>query len=311
MVWALQKKASSSAVRGGVMLAGLAAAISGGTASGAIVFADGFGTDTHPGGALNSPSHGVTSSGFNIYTRYATGGTATIVNDATLASDALSVADTDGTAATAFPIVLNFPHRLSISNVGEQISLSFRFRYLNNGSSANANNFRFGLFGNNDTQVTDNGQTTSADDFGYYAAIGSGNQTPATTSLLFRENGGTDPITAATDRVNLPVTSATGTGLNDNNVHTALLTLTRASASSVDVSLSIDGGPAYTATDTGTAPGTIRTTFDLVAIGTGFGATGLQYAVDDVTVTGVPEPTAVGLAAIGLAGGLLRRRKRA
>ena len=150
----------------------------------------------------------------------------------------------------------------------------------------------------------DNQPTASDNDQGYYVQIGDAAQT--NTNLFYNEAGGTPTILSGTDRAN--VASNTGVpAIADNLGHSALFTVTRTNATTITLSLSIDGGTAVTGTTTN-----LRTQFDEIAFSDGFVAVPLNFEIDDVQVnasTVVPEPAGLGLLAAG-AGLLLRRRRK-
>lgn len=300
---------------GGLVAAGSAAVaallLSAGTASAVTIASDGFETATHPSGfrsvATASPAPG--NNGVPFYAVKATG-TATLAADAAVGGASPTALVTSGVAGgTNYALVGNLPLVGTLDNVNDNVTLSFRFRFLNQGTATASNaNFRFGLFSSNGSVVTGENQTTNSDnDTGYYAQIGDAAQ--ATNNLFYNEAGGTTTILSGTDRAVVNA-STTVAAIADNAGHGVVFSLTRTSATAVALSLSIDGGAAVT----GTAGGTLRTAFDEVAFSNAFVATSMNYAVDDVSVIAtsfaIPEPT-TGLAAAGaLVGGMLVRRRR-
>lgn len=265
----------------------------------AVLTNDGLESSTHPTGDRTS----ATAPGIPFYTRFATGGSASIVSDATLGSKALSIADTESSTSTSFPVVGVLPSAANL-DINDILSVSFRFRYVNSGASTASNNgFRFGLADSNLTAVTADGQANSDNDPGYYVALGFGGTLPATNAIFYNETGGIGNILSGTDRAAATASSNTGTNINNNSVHTATFSLTR-NASTITLSLVLDGAAPITATSTSN----LRTRFDEIAFGGGFSVTGQAYMVDDIVVTHVPEPATMGLAA--LAAPLLLRRRR-
>ncbi len=263
------------------------------------LLSDGFETSTHAAGNRTI----ATAPGAAFYTRYNINGSASIVSDATLGSRALSVADTaDG--AFSFPVIGKLPSAVDLQ-VNETISLSFRFRYVNNGTSNTAtfNGFRFGLEDSATTAISGDNDTNSDNDRGYYAGLGFSGSTPTTSQIFYNEAGGLSQILSGNDRASITASANTGTGPNDNNVHTASLSVKR-TATAIQLSLVVDGGTPIT----GSSSTNMRTRFDELAFGGGFTTTGQAYMVDDVVVSYVPEPALIGL--VTLAFPLMARRRR-
>lgn len=288
-----------SSLLAGLVVAGLGTAAS---AAPITLVNDTFDTATHPTGFRTVAA----GSGVPFYTRAA--GTAAIVNDAGLGSDALNVLDTDSSTGTSMPLIAPLPQTVTLNTVGDSVTLSFRFRYTTNGTApAGGNNFRFGLFSSSGTPITGDNTAETDNDIGYYAGIGSGGTTPATNAIFYEETGGIGNILGGTDRTSIVASTNTGLGLNNNSPHTASLTLTR-TASGVQLALSIDGAAAITGTDTST----LRTSFDQIAFGGAFATVGNGEVIDDVQVTynAVPEPAALGTVALAVGATAIRRRRR-
>ena len=285
---------------GRIAVLGLAGAAMAGSAGAAIVITDGFEAATHPTGFRSV----ATAPGVPFWATKSTNGTASLVADGTFGSQALTVTST---TATNYPVVAPFGGFSTLTNVGDTVNLSFKFRFTNQGTATPSNaNFRFGIEGSQGTFVTADGQTaTSDDDKGFYVQIGDTAQ--ATNNLFYQENGGTTSILSGGDRT-IVTASNTVAGLADNAIHTASLTLTR-NAGTIGLSLSIDGGAAVT----GTSSNASIASFDEIAFSNGFATTSMNFAIDDVSVTAtnfaVPEPATAGLIALGAVGALARRRR--
>jgi hypothetical protein len=281
----------------------------GSTASAAFVIAnDGFETDTHPTGfrtvAVASPVPG--NNGIRFFTvKDPNAASASITNDVVLGSNALVVNNTPN--STSFPIVGNLPLFPTLNNVNDNVTLTFRFRFLNAPTSAPSNSaFRFGIYSSNGTPVTGDNQIGASDnDQGYYVQIGDADQ--VVNNLFYRESGGTSPILGGTDR-STGNASAGVAGITDTNAHTAAFSITRTDAATYRLALSIDGGTPVTMN-----AGTPYTQFDQIAFSNGFGNPAMNFAIDDVrieaTAYAIPEPASLSLAAIGAIGLLARRRR--
>lgn len=285
------------------VLGGLSVGAWAGNAGAAVVVSDSFETATHPTGDRTVAA----GQGVQWFVRNPTGGSAVIGSDATFGSNALAVTNTS-TSAVSYPVTAPLGGVATLANVGDSITVSFSFRFLNAGSVNDGNsNFRFGIHNSMGAPPSADGQQSNTDnDQGYYAAIGDAAQ--GTAGLFYNEAGGTAPILGGTDRANVAA-SAGVAAITDANVHTAALTLTRTDATHVGLSLTIDGGAAVTGSD---STANLRTTFDEISFGDAFiSGTQLNFALDNVQVDAtaftVPEPGALGLAA---AAGLLARRKR-
>ncbi len=269
---------------------------------------DGFEISTHPTGfrsvATSSAAPG--ANGIPFYAVKGAGGTSTIVADGAFGGNALDVSGT--TVSTNYPVVGLLPIYPTLTNVGDTVSLSFRFRFTNQGTATAANsNLRFGLHSSAGTTVSGDGQTSTSDnDVGYYVQIGDAAHT-ATDTLFFNENGGTTTILSGTDRSSIAASSLVG-GIANNNVHAVLFTLTRSSPTAIGLSLSIDGGTAVT----GSSTSNLRTLFDQVSFSNSFVLNPMQYRIDDVEINAtsfqVPEPSFVAMA-MGVPMLLLRRRR--
>jgi PEP-CTERM motif. len=281
------------------------AAISFQQASAVTVVNDGFEPATHPGGFRSvAVAPGVP------FIQPDTGtGTASLVTDDNMGNPvgnkALSVISTS--TATSHVLTANLGGTISLANVSDTMTLSFKIRLTNTPTSTNGG-FRFGLYGTNGTVglTEGSGLGNPNNDTGYYASLGTNNSVPAANNFLFSESGGTSPILAGLDRAS--INSAAGISLNDALFHTLSLTVTRATSTTMSVSFSFDGGTAIAGTTT-----VLYTSFDEIAISDGFQAIPTTYNIDDVLLTAsnftpVPEPAVAGLAGFGLLALLKRRR---
>lgn len=253
---------------------------------------DGFETTTHPSGDRTVAS----GTGAAFYTRALSATqTLAITNDATFGSNVLAFDDSTA-GGQSEGIIVPLSSAINLENTGDYLTVSFSFRYTNNGAAgANEANFRFGLFNSQGSAVTGDNQTASANDTGYYVQVGSGGAATASTNVFYEETGLTSPILGGTDRAN-KTASSSGFGINDDAIHTASFTLTRTSATVMGLSLSIDG-----TTITGSDTTTLITSFDEIAFANGFGVTGLDFMLDNVVLTSsVPEPSIAGLSTLAL-----------
>jgi len=283
----------------------VAALLSAAASHAAIITNDDFGLATHPTGDRHEPD----GSGMKFLTRDSAGAiSATIALDAGLNSEALLVTDLNNPQSTSKPIIGLLPRTLQLASTNDFVNLTFSFRFLNNASvTAAAANFRFGIFSSAGTPVTSDGQTTSDNDRGYYVQVGSSGTTrPTAGNTLYNEGGTILPILASTDRTSITASSA-GVAINDSNVHTASFTVTRASATTMTLALSIDGAAAITGTD---ATANFRTSFDEIAFSNGFTNPALNYAIDNVVVSSsVPEPATSVLFGTGGLFAIAKRRR--
>ena len=192
--------------------------------------------------------------------------------------------------------------------VGDYIELSFTFRYPGSAPSSNTNGLRFGLY--NDLGETMTGDAANREDansginsLGYYANITTGS--PATvTNAFYREFGGTNGVLTGADRSSAVGTTATDLGINDTDLHTAIMRIT-ATAAGVTLTGSIDG--TTFATGNASAPDATYRTFNQIAISSNVTATPLF--IDDVTVIHVPEPATAFLGSLGIMLFFSRRRR--
>jgi hypothetical protein len=192
--------------------------------------------------------------------------------------------------------------------VGDYIELSFSFRYAASAPGNSTNGFRFGLY--NDVGETMSSDAANRDDpnagissVGYYGSISTGS--PGTPSNAFyREFGGTNGILTGDDRSSAVGNNSANMGLNDTDVHTAVMRIT-ATAGGVSLTGSIDGitfasGPANT-------PTADYRTFNQIAFASN--VTNTSLFLDDITLVYVPEPAAALLGGLGALFSLCRRRR--
>jgi len=288
----------SKIVRAAIGL-GIFVGVAASTAMSAIIVDDDFSTTKHPSNFRTVPAPGL--GGIPFYTRYSVTGSSTA-----------SIVDGEfriESPGTNFPVIGLLPGTVSLANVGDTVSASFNFRFLNPDTATDSNSsFRFGLHGSNGTPVTGDNQTDSDNDQGYYVQIGDAAQTAG--NLMYREGGGQGTITNGNDR-GAPTASGGVAAITDTNFHTALLTITRDTATTMQVSLKIDAAATVTGSFT-----TLYTSLDEISFANGFSSPTLSYAIDNLVIdasnfTPVPEPSTVGLAAAGIIGAwtVFRRRK--
>ena len=129
---------------------------------------------------------------------------------------------------------------------------------------------------------------------------------------MYRESGTLGTITNGDDR-GAPTASGGVVGITDTNSHSALLTITRNTATTMQVSLKIDNAATVTGSFT-----TLYTSLDEISFANGFASPTLSYAIDNLVIdasnfTAIPEPSTLGLAAAGMISCciLIRRRKLA
>jgi autotransporter-associated beta strand protein len=142
--------------------------------------------------------------------------------------------------------------------IGDQLSFSFDFR-LPNLPATPTNTTKglvFGIFGDNSTPVTADfssapGNANSTDDLGYSGAIAVG--TVGDVSLWRDNPGGNATGLDPVDTIFANNTAKAGSLIDDQNKHTALMTITRTGTTTDVVSVSLDGNVMFTATDTTTS----------------------------------------------------------
>jgi hypothetical protein len=234
---------------------------------------------------------------------YYTNGPTVSVTDGTM------VVSTTSTSTTIFRRIAGEFTDQSLTAVGDKITLSLDFK-LTDITVANVSRaFRFGLFTTNGTSQTVDSTTTAeatvtnlSDDKGYFVGIGQGTG----TSALLREDGVGASFMAGTDTAYLPASSATP-NITDTNWHTAVLTITKDTASTVFLEFNLDGG-AIDLSNGGST--TVYTTFD--EIGFSNGAYNTDFVVDNIVVdfAPIPEPATLSLLALGgfFAASLRKRR---
>ena len=223
-------------------------------------------------------------------------------------------------AASIFRGIVGVFGSTSLGAVGsgsDTLTLSFDFRLVG-GISSNGAGFRFGLYNDNGTSFTGDGNpadTTSqaTDDFGYRAAFGTGSSSGRDMS---RDNGGGDGgILSGSDNVGLALSSSTSLALNDNNPHSAVFAVSRTGALTFSLRAQVFSGTGGTGSVIGeasvsneTPPNGSFVTFN--EIGIGFGNANNDFAIDNVLLTGnVPEPSTLCLLAVAGALTAVRRRR--
>lgn len=241
------------------------------------------------------PNGGTGTAGWSIYNSVA-GATISNPSDTTLtpaggtAADALAYTYTGTGAFTG--VASNFgPISL---NDGDKIILTLDFRFT---SAAPSSGATFLLFLGN--QATPG--TLAATDKSY-GLIGSTNNAPGNA---FRYDAGTsNSMIAGTDRTSVGTASATAQNIGDTLRHTLTFSIER---SGLDYILSggVDGNSV-----THTQVGANQFSFNTMGLGivTNTSTTPAAIAIDNVTLTSVPEPSAALLGGLGLLG-LLRRRR--
>lgn len=276
-----------------------------------IIASDSFELSDHPTGFRTTPTG--SGHGMQFFSRNAVGSgngyTPSIISDPTFGSLVLNSNDTT-TALVGQELFGILPTTISLVNPNDYITLSFSFRFLNEGTaSSNVGGFRFGLEYSNGTPVTGDGQGNISDfDKGYYTQIGVNSTPPGSGAVFFNEGGGIAPTLGGTDRMAINATT-NGLSVNDNAVHTASFTISLVTATSVKLTMTIDGNTVQTNADSTT---TVRPIFDEIIFGDGFVSSPVNYNLDNIQVTSnVPEPGSISLLlASSLALGMVRRRRR-
>jgi len=208
-----------------------------------------------------------------------------------------------GNNAMEFPLsafnadVINFAS--TTLSVGDSLTLSLSLRFPTAATADNAG-IRFGI-GN---QVTPGSLTTAVADTLVYQQLGTGGNTVRTFGVNTATDGGILGTGSNTKA------GATFMGIpNDTFAHTLTFTIKLASATTYDLTSSVD---ATVNSTLAWAPAAgVVTTFNMIAIGQG--TTVGAFNIDNVSLvySPVPEPSSLALAAVGGFGLLALRFRRA
>ncbi|MGC4004796.1 MAG: hypothetical protein QM811_17450 [Pirellulales bacterium] len=261
-------------------------------ANAALVSLDDFETSTHA--TADRKIAGSVGIPFYLANSGEAAATAKIEFDSELNSNALVVRPP--TANTSSPIVGLLPGVGYLSQNGDSLLLSFRFRFLNpSATSGNANNFRFGVYyGNRNSTPVDGQSELSANVAGYLVQFGDSAQSAG--SLMQKETGKLPPILGgSTDRSAISTPPTVGLpAITDTKFHTVEFSLTRLTLSTIGLSLKVDDQTPITAVENFV----LYSQLNQIAFSNGFVSNSMQFAIDDVRVDAgnfifnpVPEPS--------------------
>ena len=195
-------------------------------------------------------------------------------------------------------IVATLPFALSLTTVGDYVTMNFRFRLAATQITAgnftttpndSVQGFTFGFYDSTGSVVTANDQSTSDNDRGFRGAIASG----ATAAVSIRKETNTTPgeLGTGTDTPLGLEAGSTPVAISDFNVHTGSITILLSNPGQVPVSISVDGNQIATSvTDT-----TTILTYDEIAFSQGGGN---SFRLDDIEIlSNIPEPSSAMLVA--------------
>ncbi len=200
--------------------------------------------------------------------------------------------------------------------IGDSITASFDIKFTDTLTTQDRN-FRVGLFNSAGTSLaaddTANNATTltsNADNYGYWSGISTGPDNNGDAFMYYQPSGGNGFMSlTSTGAVNLTSDFNFG-GINDDSTRTFTLTVAR-TATNYNFTFAVSGtltgiNPSRSVSRTYTGAST--DTFDTFAIMTAHGS--LDYTIDNMLVTVVPEPGTLGLLLISGLAFLLSRRNR-
>jgi hypothetical protein len=175
--------------------------------------------------------------------------------------------------------------------------------------------FRIGLFNSNGTSLTSDDTVGNAttlasnvDNSGYWVGLSTGPTHKST--YMYYDTAAANFMSISAPAVNLGTEFNFG-AINDAAVHSFSLAIARTSTG-YDFTFAVSGtlaGISPTGFASRTYTGTSTDTFDTFAIMTNSSA--LDYTIDNVAITVIPEPGPLGLLALGGLAPILRRRRRA
>lgn len=186
---------------------------------------------------------------------------------------------------------------------GETLNLSFDYRFPAAPASTGGN-FRFGLYNDGGTPLTADTTSSSArtNDFGYAVTTNPGSAAANGTSIT-KEAAGDDILGGSSPGGLVTFGTAGGSVASGTTPHTATLSVSRNLAgTALSFSGQLDNAAIFSGTDN--SPSTF--TFHEFALGSG--GVEIDFAIDNVIINVVPEPT--GALAISLVTGLLALRRR-
>lgn len=254
-------------------------------------------------------TEGPDNSGISWFDRSANS-TIAIASDPAFGGNAL-VWNANNTATANRGIVATLPIALSLTTVGDYVTMNFKFRLAATQITAgnftttpnnNAQGFTFGFYDSNATAVTDNDQSFSDNDRGFRGAIGSG--TTSAVSIRKETNTTAGELGSGTDTPLGLEAGSTPVAISDFNVHTGSITILLNNPGQVTVSISVDGNQIATSVpDT-----TTILTYDEIVFSQGGGN---SFRLDDIEIlSNIPEPSsALLVTSLGLLGCIGYRRR--
>lgn len=168
---------------------------------------------------------------------------------------------------------------VSLSAVGDRLSLSARYRQIDNVPGG----MRFGLFDSEGTPTDADNDGSSDDDDGYYLNIGTPGPTGNGETRLMKQTGDVDPV--LTSGEDLGEVMASGFHFNNRLVHEVSFSIERTGGDQ----LRLQGN--WTGSSAGgqilrVIEGDLVTDFDQIAIGFGSAGSGApRFRLDDIRLT--------------------------
>lgn len=181
----------------------------------------------------------------------------------------------------------------TLAETGDFLELTFDMRFPSGAPTENSQGFRFGLYNSNGTLPTADGQNLTGDDFGFYAALGTG----GTEGRFIFETEANGFLGGGTQN---QLSGAGGITINDADTQNIVFRLERV-ATGLEIDLSLNGASILSVIDT--SP--VTYTFDQIGVGLGnVSSANDAYLSDNVQLTAIPEPSSLMLVMIALVGGL-------